>query len=305
MAFRLRADEKVARGLRRLARKELRKAVRCIEQRRHRREEAIHEARRALKKARAIVKVFEADRGQGLRTTRKRLRRVSRSLSQLRDADVKIETLDALRRRAPNALTPTTYALMRRLLRQDRRALAHDSRMAKELQHAARTLRRSRRAARDWSSRHENLRALLAATKAARREGRDAMLCAEHSHTAADFHEWRKSVKTLMYELRLLEAAGPDIRAEIRELRYIERWLGIDHNLVVLWDRLIHDDRISLVWSDVAPLQEASGRYQQELRRKALERGRRIYGVKPRTAAARLQRGWREWRRRHNTQPAG
>ena len=295
MAFRLKPDEQVSKGLRRLARKQLGNALKDVQRRGGDRQKAIHDARRSVKKARAILDVFDNDCGRGLRKIRKRLRRVSRSLSELRDADIKVETLDALHLRAPRALPPATFALMRRLLRQDRDALVRASGMRKTLDEAAKTLKAARRAARGWRSRHKNLRALLAAVKAARRKGRAAMKRAEESHTAADFHEWRKAVKTLMYELRLVEAAGPEIRAEIRALRYIERWLGVDHNVAVLWDRLVHDDRLSREWTDVAPLQEASGRYQQELREKALERGVRVYATPPATAAV-LRRRWREWR---------
>ena len=295
MAFRLKPDEQVSEGLRRLARKELGNAAKSVGRRGGDREKAIHDARRAVKKARAIVEVFENDCGRGLGKVRKRLRRVSRSLSELRDADIKVETLDALHLRAPSALPHATFTLMRRLLRQDRDALVRDSQMRARLDEAAKTLKKARRDAARWRSRHKNLRALLAAVKAARRDGRAAMKRAEDSHTAEDFHAWRKAVKTLMYELRLVEAAGPEIRAEIRALRYIERWLGVDHNVVVLWDRLIHDDRLSRAWSDVAPLQEASGRYQQELRQKALERGARVYATPPASAAV-LRRRWREWR---------
>jgi CHAD domain-containing protein len=294
MAFRLKPDEQVSKGLRRLARKQLGNAVKSVERRGGDREKAIHDARRSVKKARAIVEVFESDCSRGLGKVRKRLRRVSRSLSELRDADIKVETLDALHLRAPRALPPATFMLMRRLLRQDRDALLRDPKLRERLNKAAKILKETRRATVKWRSRHKNLRALIAAVKAARRDGRAAMKRAEDSHTAADFHEWRKAVKTLMYELRLVEEAGPEIRAEIRALRYIERWLGVDHNVAVLWDRLIHDDRLSRSWSDVAPLQEASGRYQQELRQKALERGARVYATPPASAAV-LRRRWREW----------
>jgi hypothetical protein len=65
MAFRIRFDESVSHGLRRLAVKSL-KTARCgLARKTAPGDEAIHEARKRVKKVRAIVQAIEADDGRG------------------------------------------------------------------------------------------------------------------------------------------------------------------------------------------------------------------------------------------------
>src|SRR5262245_7952957 len=110
MAYRLRSDESVAKGVRRLARKELLAARNVLRRVMPPGDEAVHEARKSVKKVRAIVQIIEADDGRGLDKCPKRLRKVNRSLSRLRDADAMIETLKKLRTSAPHLFSEHTFA---------------------------------------------------------------------------------------------------------------------------------------------------------------------------------------------------
>src|SRR5689334_894450 len=101
MAFRLRPDESVTHGLRRLARKELERARGELRKTNPPRDEAIHEARKSVKKVRAILQLIEDDEGNGVGGSGKRLHSVNRTLSGHRDADVIIETFARLRTRHP------------------------------------------------------------------------------------------------------------------------------------------------------------------------------------------------------------
>jgi CHAD domain-containing protein len=299
MAFRLRPDESVSRGLKRLARKELRSATGSLSSAKADRDEAVHDARRSVKKVRAILDILEEDGGRGLGKDRKRLRQISRSLSQLRDADVRVQTLDLLRRHAPNAVAPHTFALIRSKLLSDKQRLGQAP-MRAAMATAVKMLGKSRRSAARWRSKHKNFRALSAAIRSARRQGRLAMNRARISQGAADFHEWRKWAKTLWYELRLFERAGPGVRADIRALRKIETWLGEDHNVVVLWERILGDPSFARGCGNLEKLRQASERYQDQLRRKALARGTKLYAAPPAAYAAYVTRSWRQWQRRAN-----
>jgi len=87
MAFQLRTDESVTHGLRRLARKELQSARRELQTSRPPRDEPVHEARKSVKKVRAILQLIDDDQGGGLNGDQRSLRSVNRTLSDLRDAD--------------------------------------------------------------------------------------------------------------------------------------------------------------------------------------------------------------------------
>ena len=181
MAFDLRQDESVRHGLRRLVRRELRSAVDHLRHPRPSREEAIHQARRSVKKGRAVLTIFEEDGREGLGKSRKRLRDVGRSLAQLRDADVKLETFDRLRRHAPLHLPGRTLSLIRRQLASDRQTLARTFDLKRTLEDAADELMAIRRKAAGWRSEHKQLKSVLAGVNAARRRGRLAMRRAQRT----------------------------------------------------------------------------------------------------------------------------
>src|SRR5213596_972790 len=122
MAYRIRPDESVARGLRRLVKKQLGSARKELSRVDPPRDEAIHEARKSVKKVRAIVELIEADHGGGLKGSRKRLRKVNRALSRLRDADAMLQVLGELKQKNPDLFTEHAYARARRQLKAKKHA---------------------------------------------------------------------------------------------------------------------------------------------------------------------------------------
>ena len=74
------------------------------------------------------------------------------------------------------------------------------------------------------------------------RRGRRALREAVDRPTDEHVHEWRKSVKTLWYHVRLLEPAAPSVFAPaIEALDHLAEALGDDHDLAVLVERLASD----------------------------------------------------------------
>jgi CHAD domain-containing protein len=124
MAFHIRPDESVAHGLRRVARKELASARDGLERSKEPGEDAIHEARKSVKKVRAVADVVKNDNGHRLAGARKRLQRVNRVLTQSRDADAMTETLSKLLHRQPRLLSEHTHARLRLELSNHRDSVA-------------------------------------------------------------------------------------------------------------------------------------------------------------------------------------
>jgi CHAD domain-containing protein len=295
MSYRLRPDESIPDGLRRLARKELRSAREQL-QPRAARDEAIHEARKSVKKVRAILQLVEADDGRGVSDSEKRLRKIGRALSRLRDTGVAIETLATLKREEPGVFKGVYASLRRHLMARKRdaaRAAARDA----VFQDAARQLKKLRKMAAGWRPAHSKFGALAAGITRAHRNGRKAMVRAQRHRHAVDFHEWRKQIKRLWYELRLLEGGRTWLARDVRALNRAETWLGEDHNIVVLRDRLIRDPSLCRKGGvDVKQLRRAAARYQRRLRQKAIASTRRIYSATPSAYVKRIKRAWRMFR---------
>ena len=300
MAFRLKHEETAAHGVRRLAAKQLRSARDQLRKSAVPADEAIHEARKSLKKTRALLQLIDADGGRVRRKEEKALRDVSGVLSRLRDADAMIEILEKLRRRNPRLLSEHAFARVRRRLRSNRQAAMKDAKRDGIWSAAVRTLGRLRDAARDWRQEHRGFGALAAGLRKAHKDGRNAMARARRTERAGDFHEWRKQAKTLWYELRLIEAAGPRIRGDVRALHAAESALGDDHNLVVLCETLAKDTSVCSR-EDLDRIRPAADRFQCQLRKKAVAACGRIYEPRSGEFVRGVRRAWKTWRRRtHN-----
>ena len=94
------------------------------------------------------------------------------------------------------------------------------------------------------------------------------------------FHEWRKRIKTLWYALRLLEQRVP-MEPQLTELKRLEEWLGDDHNLVVLRAQVAANGSPDLGQARRRRVRQVVAERQQELRRKALNVGARVFNERP------------------------
>ena len=298
MAFRLRPQESVDRGLRRLATKALRSAREGLRQATPPGNEAIHDARKSVKKVRAIVALIDADEGRGLGGCRKRMRRVSRSLSPLRDADAMLRMLTKLEQKDPRVFDEHTVARVRRRLSSHKQASMDAASKQGVWEIVDRELRKLRRRAKRWHPGHRGFRALAPGLRAAYRRGRKAMARALRRQRSDDFHEWRKHIKTLWYQLRLFEGSSPGLRTDIGALHRVESWLGDDHNVVVLCRELSKD--VSLC--DLERVRRSADRYQRELRRKALATTKHLYARPPGDYLRRAKKAWKAWRRHDEAQ---
>jgi CHAD domain-containing protein len=300
MAFQLRTDESVTHGLRRLARKELQSARRELQTSRPPRDAPVHEARKSVKKVRAILQLIDDDQGGGLNGDHRSLRSVNRTLSDLRDADVLMETLAKLRAKHPHVMNEQAFARARRLLAARKRAAAEAVQGKQTWKAVDRKLRTVRRDAKRWQPDHPGAGALKRGIRAAHQRGRTEMKRAQKEQTAATFHGWRKEMKALWYALRLIEQSDSRVRRDIRALHRAETLLGDEHNLVVLCAELSSEGTICRGPLDIDRLRLAADHDQCRLREKASARIRYIYQRRSGAYARDIARLWKKWCRQQS-----
>jgi CHAD domain-containing protein len=249
-----------------------------------------------VKKVRAILQVVDADNGRGSARSAKRLHAINRRLSIVRDAHVMLQTLHQLRITARRVLNEACYARLRRRLSAHKKSSAKAAAREDTWRRVGRTVRTILRDARRWRPRHRQFGALAAGIRLSHQRGRTAMAGAMKRQRAVDFHDWRKQIKALWYELRLVEGFSPRIRHDVKALQRAEACLGEDHDVVVLCaalskDRPQGDSRI-----DLDRVRLAGHLYQCALRKKALATARRIYKRAPEEYANDIRRAWKAGR---------
>ncbi|MGH7972567.1 MAG: CHAD domain-containing protein [Limisphaerales bacterium] len=116
--------------------------------------------------------------------------------------------------------------------------------------------------------------------------------------TPEHFHEWRKRVKDLYYQIGLLCPIWPEqMTAVAAELKYLSERLGDDHDLFLLLEPDTFKSLAKQARAEAEALRGLINERQKELRARALAMGARFYQEKPRLFCQRLGQYWKRWRR--------
>jgi hypothetical protein len=289
MAFGLRKDEPIGKGLRRVVRKELRSAIDQLRSEQSD-NEGIHEARKSIKKVRAVLQLVGDEVKAG--RARKRLQKANHLLSPLRDADVLIETAHNLCSQDAGVSAKACDAIGSELAAEKTR-LQRDAHGTQTRSEAADILDRVRRSAGKWQWREAGFAVFADEIRRTYKEARQRMQDARTRNDGDAFHDWRKRVKTFWYALRLLKKRVHGLDRPLADLKRLETELGDDHNLHVLQTQLERTQSPGGAWSGRARMRALSERRQRELRRAALSRGERLFALSPKTLARRLRKTWK------------
>ncbi len=295
-AYRLKQDEPAATGLRRIAAGRAERAVR--EMRRAARgesvEDAVHEARKDLKKLRSVLRLGRAELGEkAYRRESRRYRDAGRALSATRDAQVKSEALEALLAAREVEASEQGLEEWGLGLERDEAAagLIARGRDGEGIAAIADAVAAGRRRIDGWPLHDDSWALVEAGLGRAYRDGRRAMRRSSRRSDAVRVHEWRKRAKDLWHQLRILDSLWPEPLAEAAgRLHELGDLLGEHQDLEVLREDL---DRRGLAASDTAAFEAAIGARQEQLLGAALDLGRRVYAEKPAAFRRRIRAYWR------------
>jgi CHAD domain-containing protein len=246
VSFRFKRDEIVTEGVSRIARAQARKASNALAQTRNPRER-LHEVRTSIKKLRALLRLVRPMVGRArFHREDARLRKMSKELSELRDATVLIESCKALAGLVEKPLQPA-LPRVRRLLESRRSELEGRMDGPQRRLATAAELRETERRVERWISARSPVRgrtfgALLPGLCRVYRRGRRAFEAAyDPGGAAAALHAWRRAVKYHGWHLRLLGDMLPaELHGRRDKIERLARLLGEDHDLTLLatWLRL-------------------------------------------------------------------
>jgi CHAD domain-containing protein len=250
---------------------------------------AVHGARKDLKKTRALLRLARPGLPDKVyRRENRALRDVGRAMSGGRDADVMVETADALAERFAGDHPKRQFAALHRRLE----ANARGRQDAADLGALADALDAAAQRVHGWPLERCDLATLQAGEKRAYRDGRKAFAAAREDPSGERLHDWRKRVKDLWYHQRLLRDAwrGP-MKAQADECDVLGALLGDDHDLATLAETLTAAKGVDAPPSvDVAALLELIATRRGELQAEARALGDRLYAEKPKAHARRMGR---------------
>jgi CHAD domain-containing protein len=295
--YRLRRKETPIQGLRRIAQGRTRDA---LQQLRQESDEdtavAVHEARKDLKKLRSVLRMVRDEIGDDVyRRENTRFRDAGRMLAGARDAEVKLETLQSLTARYDGRLSEETLAPFAKALEDERQ---RESQLDDQgvLERAVAEIEAGEAAVDDWPLRADDWSLIEPGLERAYRRGRSRFADVRTEASDEAVHEWRKRVKDLWYQLRIVRNAWPEVLNETADQAHeLSDLLGDHHDLAVLRDDAL-ERRELLADGELERLLAAVSERQDELADEAIKLGERIYAEKPKAFVKRLRSYWQAWR---------
>lgn len=245
----------------------------------------VHTARKALKKARAALRLLRPALAPAIYERENiALRDAARYLSPLRDAKSLVAALDLLgaSRHGGGPLAVTVAGLRQTLEKQLADAWRRFARGAAQRK-CVDLVRSCRKRMRLERPQHTDAAALLDGLRLTYRQARNAFAQASAKRTPAMLHEWRKQTKYLHTAAAALHKAGTgQLSGLVKRTGDIAAWLGDDHDLAVLRAEVV---RFGM--SDKAVLARIE-KQRTKLQGRALACGARMFRTEPKRFAARL-----------------
>ncbi len=297
MAYEFGANESVRDAILRCAREQLDRAIAELSEGiKEHPSRAVHNARKAIKKERSLLRLARgAMPAKRRRRENAALRDAARGLSGARDAVVMTAALDGLASHFAGQLPASTFDAIREQLEAPQGTAAAGSNGSAAEPRAVRQLDAVRARIEDWELSDGGWEALDAGLSRSFKQGRKAFARARRAKSSEELHAWRKRVKDLWYEQRLLaETCGPTVRGQAKEAHRLADLLGDDHDLSVLRDELT--ERPMPVPADVDAVVKLLDHRREELQAEAFHVGERVYAESPKAFQRRMRRLWRAGR---------
>jgi CHAD domain-containing protein len=271
--YRLKKREPIPEGIARIAYGRVDHALEALEDAS---EEGVHEARKDMKKLRALLRLVRGEIGEEVfRREADTFRDAARELSGVRDADVMLATLADLEERYEVDAGPVRQAVEAHRLRTG----GGGRQQAAEAATGILTEARGRVA--DWPLEREGFEVVEDGLRRTYRRGRRDWRAAAKEPSTENLHEWRKRVKDLWYHCSILERSWkPVMRALADEAHELSDRLGDDHDLAVLSE------------FGAEPLESHIATRREELQNEAFVYGARLYADKPGAFVRRVESWW-------------
>jgi CHAD domain-containing protein len=303
MSYELRTDETLADGLRRICRTEIAKAIGVVNGTRQTDDTPVHQTRKHLKKARAALRLVRKEIGRGLfRQHDHSLRDAGRLISEVRDAEVRLETvrqLQSIRPRRGRAPYPHLEQMLTLELENFIAAFAEWQAQALPI------LEQAKAGVDHWPMHQFDCRELRCAVQASYKQARWALAEARKNPSAAAFHEFRSEAKVLGYQLRILRPTNPVVLKNLtEELKGLGQVLGRAHDLNFLGERLRREDANSPWQREGHKLLAVLEVSQNDLQRAAADLAERFFAERARDFGARLEISLEEWMAARSTSVA-
>ncbi len=294
MSYELRRDETLGESLCRVCRKQIELALAIAKGEKEPDDTPVHETRKHLKKARAVLRLVGKEIGRGLfRQQDHCLRDAGRLISDIRDAEVRLQTvrqLQGIKQRRGHASYRQLETMLMLELENFMAAFAEWQTQAIPM------LEKACGAIDCWPLDQFGCKQFRCAVQATYKSGRDALAKAKANPSAETFHEFRGEAKVLSHQLRILRPVNPVVLKTLSsDLTALGDLLGRAHDLSFLGERLRHEHGRAEWQREGHRLLAVIEVSQGDLQRGAAELAERFFAERPRNFGSRVASWLEDW----------
>lgn len=304
MAYRLEAHENVSTGTRRVLLERVHEAQDDLTNPKKDRNKGVHDARKNFKRLRAALRLIRGEIGEeAYQRENAQFRDAARLIASARDSWVMVESLDKLVAEyqeylAPNAFAGVRVTLVRQYETVKEQALESEDTIPGVIEILQATCARIE----NLPIQHENFSVFRQGLQKIYEQGQKAMHLAYTHPSPEMFHEWRKRVKYLWYQIEILALLWPNVLANLaEELHTLSEYLGDDHDLAVLRRTVLDDPDGFADEKELLLFVTLIDQKRLRLQAAAQPLGERLYFDPPKIFAERVHQYWRAWRAEDET----
>lgn len=259
-------------------------------------EKANHQMRKNMKKARAAMRLVRGvTDNKKYKKWNKAARDTAREGAELRESEVAVETLGKVKNRFNWKSDYQFYQIARAKLRRDHQKYKKELLEEHDFQNEIiDRLWDVKEELSDISLEKKGFKSFKKGLKKVYKRGRKASKKCRKDPTSKNHHEWRKRVKYLWYQIRIIKDIWPEgLKGYARELHNLSDYLGDNHDLYDLKRRLheIYED--SDYAEDLAKTDALIEKFSEELRIQAWHVGEKLYAENPKLFVSRIENYWK------------
>jgi CHAD domain-containing protein len=288
MGFRLKLREPLPDGLKRVFREQVQSALELCRHPARERGVTVHEVRKHLKKLRAAMRLAISEVGKNCHAREDRcVRKIGKLVSDLRDAQVRLQTLIQLRAETAKGPKDNPFPRIEELLSLERESFS--AAFAGWQKQAIPQLERVEARLLKWPLESLTWKQICGAVGKIYKRGQRGLAKTIEDPETENFHAWRKRVKDVWYQLRILQPLNRVVLEKIAaDAETLGELLGREHDFDFLLERLEKESGDEALRDELAQLEKLIRKRGKKLRRNALELGRRFYAEPAKAFAKRI-----------------
>ena len=288
MGFRLKLREPLPDGLKRVFCEQIHSALQLCRHPARQRGVTVHEVRKHLKKLRAALRLTVAEVGKIQHAREDRcVREIGRLVSDLRDAQVRLQTLNQLRDGTAKGSGENHFPRIEELLSLERESFS--AAFAGWQEQAIPKLEGVGERLSKWPLAGIIWKQICGTVGKTYKRGQRGLAKTIKKPVPENFHAWRKRVKDLWYQLRILQPLNHVVLEKIAaDAEVLGELLGRERDFDFLLTRLENEGSDEALHDELMQLQKLIRKRGKRLRRDALELGRRFYAEPSKAFAKRI-----------------